>query len=573
MVGFAGTRGTSTGPIDRRLVADRLVRRAVAVAVALGLVSAASLVAQALALAALIADLPDSGGLHPGAFGLGRAGDAAVVVAAFALRGGCALAAELAGVRAAEAVKADLRRRLLDPMARRAGRTAPPGELAALAGRGLDALDAYLSRYLPDLLLAGVVPAALVAVLFWLDWVSGLIALLLVALYPVFGVLVGRSSGAIAAERLAALGRLGATIADLFAGIEVLKVFGRSAEARQRLAAAGAALERASGRGLRIALLSALVLDTLGSVSVAVIAVPLGLRLLSGALSLSVALAVLVVAPEVFVPLRRASAEFHESAEGLAAASAVFAQLGEPAGAMRVGLPRRRPRRLELSSVDVGELANGPRVLEAASLSLRLDETVALLGQNGSGKSTTLALLLGLCRPQAGKVLLDGVDLAGLDLAAWHHEVAYLSERPVLLADTLAANLRLAAPEASDEEIVAVLAELDEGRLLAGLASGLATPVGEGGQRLSAGERQRVGLARVLLRPARYYLLDEPTVHLDATLEERAVTALARRLGGRGGVIVTHRPAPLRLADRVVQLSGGSFWASSGPSDDREWCR
>lgn len=568
MGAFAAVRQGSARPFDRRLVADRLVRRAVALAVALGLVSAALLVAQALALAALIAGVAGRSGLHPGAFGLGRAGELAVVALSFAVRGACALGAELAGVRAAEAVKADLRRRLLDPTARPAGRPAPPGELAALAGRGLDALDAYLGRCVPDLLLAGAVPLALVAVLFWLDWVSGAIALVLVTLYPIFGALVGRSTGAIAAERLGALGRLGATIADLFAGLEVLKVFGRSAEARERLAAASAALERASGRSLRIALLSALVLDTLGSVSVAMIAVPLGLRLLSGTLPLSVALAVLVVAPEVFVPLRRASAEFHESAEGLAAASAVFAELGGPARPAR-SRPPRSPRRIELRSVDLGGPANGPRVLEAASLVLRLDETVALVGQNGSGKSTTLALLLGLCRPQAGEVLLDGLNLAGVDLDAWHHEVAYLPERPVLLADTLAANLRLAAPQASDEQLVAVLAELDEGRLLAGLASGLATLVGEGGQRLSAGERQRVGLARVLLRPARYYLLDEPTVHLDAALEQRAVAALARRLGGRGGVVVTHRPAPLRLAERVVQLAGGNFGAPAGSGDVR----
>ncbi|MDA8295109.1 MAG: thiol reductant ABC exporter subunit CydD [Actinomycetota bacterium] len=568
MGAFAAARQSGVRPFERRLVGEALVRRAVARAVALGLVSAALLVAQALALAALIAGVAERSGPHLGAFGLGRVDELGVLALSFALRGGCALGAELAGVRAAEAVKADLRRRLLDPAARPAGRSTAPGELAALAGRGLDALDAYLGRCLPDLLLAGVVPLALVAVLFWLDWVSGAIALVLVTLYPIFGTLVGRSTGSIAAERLGALRRLGATIADLFAGLEVLKVFGRSAQARERLAAVGTALERASGRSLRIAFLSALVLDTLGSVSVAMIAVPLGLRLLSGALPLSVALAVLIVAPEVFVPLRRASAEFHESVEGLAAASAVFAELSGPARPARSG-PPRSPRRIELREVDVGGPANGRRVLEAASLVLRLDETVALVGQNGSGKSTTLALLLGLCRPQAGEVLLDGVDLGGVDLGAWHLELAYLPERPMLLADTLAANLRLAAPEASDNELVAVLAELDEGRLLAGLASGLATLIGEGGQRLSAGERQRVGLARVLLRPARYYLLDEPTAHLDAALERQAVAALAGRLGGRGGVVVTHRAAPLRLAERVVQLAGGSFGPPSGSGDLR----
>ena len=481
--------------------------------------------------------------------------------------------------------------------------------MATLAGRGLDALDAYIGRCLPDLVLAAAVPIALVAVIGALDWVSAIIVVAALCLFPVLGILAGQSSGRLAARRWSQVEAFGRQIADVFEGLPVLKAFGRSTRQRERIAAAAEGLRLASLSTLRVAFLSALVLDTLASVSVALVAVPLGLRLLSGSIRLAPALAVLIVAPEVFLPLRRASAEFHESTEGLAAArramdviegaaasrepSAASRERGaasrEPGAASRErgaasrekGAGRRGPDRVEASmaSRTPGDPARAPvalrrvrvempgraeAVLDEASLTIEPGEKVVLVGPNGGGKSTTLSLLLGFTTPARGLVTVAGVDLRELDAAAWRRRLSYLSERPTLIAGSLADNLRLADPAAGDDRLREVLNEMCAGDLLAGLSGGLATRLGEGGRTVSSGERQRIALARAILRDASLHLLDEPTSHLDGATEAAVVEALRRALSGRSALIVTHRPAVIGLADRVIALEAGRF--ISGPA-------
>jgi thiol reductant ABC exporter CydD subunit len=574
------------GPVDKRLTKELPgLRWGVAGSVAAGLLGTGSVVVQAVAISSLLA------GAMPGAHPGDRARAFAWLAAGLVGRALAGAGGEFVAGASAAGAKAALRARLVmaalrvgpgdegaggPPVAPAVPRGIPgrrtpaapgefpggAGELATLAGRGLDALDVYIGRCLPDLVLAVVAPIALLAAVGVLDWVSAGVLAIVVVLFPVFGALVGRASMALATERWKRVEHLGLQVADLFQGLPALRAFGRTAVQRERITSANEALRNSSSKVLRVAFLSALVLDTLGSFSVALVAVPLGLRLLNGSVRLSSALAVLVVAPEVFLPLRRASAEFHESTEGLAAAGRALALIGAPVLALGTGGeeppdPLQVPVRL--CSVTVGFPARDAPVLAGASLLIDPGETVVLVGPSGAGKSTVISLLLGFVTPWSGSVIAGGQDLARLDPDQWRRHLTYLPEHPTLLAGTLAENLRLANAAATEAELAEALARAGAVDLLARLPRGLATPIGEGGRPVSAGERQRIALARVFLRPRSLYLLDEPTVHLDRDGEAGVLEALRSELAGRSALIVSHRPAVLSLADRVVVLVDGKL--------------
>ena len=328
------------------------------------------------------------------------------------------------------------------------------------------------------------------------------------------------------------------------------------------MAEATEGVRTASMRTLRVAFLSALSMDMIAGFGVGFVAMVLGLRLLWGELSLQTAMAVLLVAPEIFIPLRRAGAEFHASTEGQAAAARVLEVLGTPAptetapGAAPPGAARSGGAvRLDVEDLRVGYEHRDRPALTSLSLHAAPCARVALTGPSGSGKSTVLAALLRFVEPSAGTLSLDGRPSTALTSAQWRGHFSWLPQRPHLFNATMAQNLRLGAPDASDGDLLDALAAVGLSELLGNLPAGLGTALGHDGLTLSSGERQRVALARALLCPAPILLLDEPTASLDPPTVARLVPAIDPWLEGRTVVVAAHEPVLLPRFDTVVTLA------------------
>jgi ATP-binding cassette subfamily C protein CydCD len=450
----------------------------------------------------------------------------AALLAVVVARSAIGWLSEVVGARCSARVKTELRAALLNRAPRLADRS--PGAMATLATREIDALDAYFARYIPQVALAVIVPAVVLAMLVARDWVSAAIVVVTVPLIPLFMALVGASTRERMDAQVRSLQRLGGHFLDVVAGLPTLKVFGRAK-------AQAAAIETVSERHraevlgtLRVAFLSSLVLEFLATISMALVAVAVGLRLMGGHLGFETALFVLVLAPEAYLPLRRLGESYHAGAEGAAAAARIQAVLDEP-------LPTRGTRT---------EIPAATITVEDA-FSVEPGEIVALTGPSGCGKTTLLRVLLGL---EHGTVTVGGVDLHDVDPAAWHARIAWVPQHPHLFAGTIAENVRLGAPDAPPDAVRRALAD-------ARLAVDPDTRVGDRGTGLSAGERQRVALARAFLRDAPVLLLDEPTAGLDGATEAEIARTIRRLVAGRTVVLVAHRPALLELADRVIDLA------------------
>ncbi|MFD4218739.1 thiol reductant ABC exporter subunit CydD [Streptomyces griseus] len=539
-------------PIDPRLLHHaRATRLFLAAVVALGLVGALLVIAQAMLIAEIVV-----GGFE-GGLTVTALRTPLLLLAAVAL--GRALVAwltELAAHRASAAVKSELRGRLLE----RAARLGPDwlsgqrtGSLVALATRGIDALDDYFARYLPQLGLAVVVPVAVLARIVTEDWVSAAIIVVTLPLIPLFMILIGWATQSRMDRQWQLLSRLSGHFLDVVAGLPTLKVFGRAKAQAASIRTITSDYRRATLRTLRIAFLSSFALELLATLSVALVAVTIGMRLVHGELDLYTGLVVLILAPEAYLPIRQVGAQYHAAAEGLSAAEEIFAVLEtEPRAPGTEDVPDTL--RLELAEVTVRHEGRAEPSLDAASLTVEPGETVALVGPSGVGKSTLLNVVLGFAVPDEGRVRVGGRDLAELDLERWRSRIAWVPQRPYLFADTIAENVRLARPDADDEAVLAALRDAGAYDFVAALPDGLRTPLGEDGAGLSAGQRQRLALARAFLADRPVLLLDEPTASLDGESEAGIVDAVRRLATGRTVLLVVHRPALLAVADRVVTL-------------------
>jgi ATP-binding cassette, subfamily C, bacterial CydD len=544
--------------LDPRLVRrTQSVRPLLAIDTALGLATGALVLLQATLLARIVARA-FSGAAPPE-----LQGALVALTLAFACRGALAWAMEVAGRRAAASVLSELRlallaRRLTTQPAATDG--TPSGEIAAAAVQGVDALEGYFARYLPQLVLATVVPLAVVGWVAAIDLASALVMALTLPLVPVFMWLIGRATEQRTRERWHALRLLSTDFLDVVRGLPTLRSFNRGGAQAHRIAAVSERYRRATMGTLRLTFLSGTVLELAATIGVALVAVTVGVRLVGGSLGLQAGLTVLVLAPELYLPLRRLGAEFHAAADGLAVADRMLALLDAPAAAGPGG-PHRAPSPavapVHLERVSFAYPTRPGRVLDELDLELAPGETVALVGESGAGKSTVAALLLGFVAPTAGRLTVGGVDLSECDATGWRALVAWVPQRPTLLRGTIADNIRLGAP-ASDGAVRAAAALAGADAFVAALPCGYATLVGDGGRPLSPGERRRIGLARAFLRDAPLVVLDEPTADLDPANVEVVARAVRRLDVGRTVLLIAHRPELVAHADRVVRLEHGA---------------
>jgi ATP-binding cassette, subfamily C, bacterial CydD len=537
-----------TKPARPLLIVDSALGISTALAVLLGATMLARIAARAFAGASLASLWPEF----------------ALLAAAFAARGVFAWAMEVSGRRAAWSVLSELRLALVE----RRLRTQPgsldgagAGEIAAVSVQGVEALEGYFARYLPQLVLASIVPFLVIAWVAFLDLEAAVIMLLTLPLVPVFMWLIGSYTEQATRARWVALRRLSTHFLDVVRGLPTLRAFGRAGDEAGVIAEVSDRYREATMSTLRISFLSGSVLELAATIGVALVAVTAGVRLVQGSLGLEAGLAVIVLAPELYLPFRRLGAEYHASADGLAVADRLFALLDAPAVVGAGGtMPAPSPARATVMFENVSFLypARPGPVLDGLDFHLSPGETVALVGESGAGKSTVAALLLGLLSPTGGRVMVGEVDLSECALDAWRRHLAWVPQHPTLLRATVADNIRLGDPGASEESVVraATLAAADE--FVRKLPDGYGTVLGDGGRSLSTGERRRIALARAFVRDAPLVILDEPTADLDPQNAAAVAGAIRRLQAGRTVMVIAHRPELVMSADRVVRLVGGA---------------
>ncbi len=535
------------GPIDGRLLRrGRATRNFLAALTAVGVVTSVLVIAQARLISDAIAHVFAS---HRTDGVLRWAGLLALV---FLARAALGWAGEVLAHRAAADVKSGLRHDLLAArLARPQNASAPTGTLVTLVTEGLDDLDGYYAKYLPQVLLAGSVPLIVGITIATQDIESAVIIAITIPLIPLFMALIGWSTQTQVARRLRVATRLANHFADLVTGLSTLQVFGRARAQLTGLRATENAHRAETMRTLRVTFLSSFALELLATISVALVAVSVGFRVVFAEMDLRTALFILILAPEAYLPVRQVGVHFHDAADGMAAADAAFAVVEDAGRAASAGTrPVPDDTTLELDAVTHRYPGSPADALAPLSLTVAPGEIVALAGPSGGGKSTALAVVAGFLQPTSGRVLVGGVPLVDLDADRWRTAIAWVGQVPGMIHGTIAENTALGSPDASASDIAEALRDAGAGTL------DPARPVGDDAEGLSAGERRRVGVARALLRlrsgAARLLILDEPTAGLDSDTEATVLRAV--RAAGVGALVVSHRPAVLAMVDRVVDV-------------------
>jgi ATP-binding cassette subfamily C protein CydD len=567
--------GTPRRAVDRRLLRYAGAARAhLVLTVALGLVGTGLILAQTGLLARALAVAAR------GDVAASLSGTLAALLVVVVARAAVSYGGEVAALRAAATVKSQLRRALtirslrLGPVWLGGQRA---GEITTLSTKGLDGLDSYFARYLPQLVLAVLVPIAVLARVAVADWISAVIIAVTLPLIPLFAVLVGWHTKAQTRKQWRLLATLGGHFLDVVEGLPTLKVFGRARVQEQVIAEVTEDYRAATMATLRVAFLSALVLELSAAVATALVAVEVGLRLLYGHIGYETALLVLLLTPEAFVPLRAVGAQFHASMEGVAAAGRVFEILdtatpGEPqarpaATALRSASADLRTQYIRLNGVTAAYPGRPRPALDGVSLTIAPGDRIVLTGPSGAGKSTLLALLLRFIAPAAGTIELGddgaGGDLAATDIRQWRTQIAWVPQQPYLFTGTAADNIALGQAGASRNAIGRAARLAGAADFIEELPAGYDTPLGERGLRLSAGQRQRIALARAFLRDAPLLLLDEPAAHLDPAAARLIGTAIDTALPDRTVILVSHGRGWAGGGGRVINLEQGKLMSSA----------
>lgn len=533
-------------------------RASLGATVALGILAAVATIAQMVALAKVVdrvflegAGLRDVGG------------PLLVLLAASVLRSGLLWARKVAAQRGAVRVKSQLRERLfghvlrLGPAYAKGERT---GELATTATEGVEKLDAYLARYLPQTFLSVFVPLLIAVYVFPLDPSSAILLLATAPVIPVLMILVGGYAEEHMKHQWTALSLLGASFLDAVQGLTTLKLFGRSAAASERVAAASEEFRGRTMKVLRYAFLSGFVLEFMTAMAIALVAVTLGVRVVSGSMPFEEAFVILLLAPEFYKPLRELGAHRHAGMEGRAAADRIFEILGTQAPVSGgSGSSALAPGGVTIEFSGVGYTYPGGErpALSDLTLTLPAGTRTALVGRSGSGKSTLVNLALRFIDPGQGMILANGVRIGDLPVEVWRENLALVPQRPHLFYGSLLENIRLARPEASLEEVEWAAELAGVAGFVRRLPNGYETQIGERGARLSGWEAQRVAIARAFLKDAPVLVMDEPTSGLDPESERLIRGALERLARGRTVLVVAHRLNTVYEADQIAVLDDG----------------
>jgi thiol reductant ABC exporter CydD subunit len=594
--------GAATGSApERRLTGhDRRARRWLVVAIAAGYGATLALIAQLITMALAVAGVFLQERTLEDVLPLLVAG-----LLLLLLRTALGVAGELAARRAAVALVGTLRADLTGQLLR-LGPTwtggERSGEIHGVLVGGLEAIEDYVTTYLPARWLAMLVPLSVLLIVALLDPFSVLVLLFTGPLLLLLLMVIGGRTRAISERRFMEMRTLSAFFLDILRGLPTLKMFGRSREQVENLRRISSRYGDATMDVLRTAFQTSLVLEWGATIAIALVAVEIGLRLLAGTIDFERALAVLLITPEFFLPLRALAIRFHIGTAGKAVTGRVFGILDLPvptspaavsgdASAVTTasfhateaapgpgpthaptGGPTARPAleqppHIRFEAVRFTYPGRSARALNGLSLELASATSLALVGASGAGKSSLASLLLRFITPDEGDIVVDGQPLAHIDLAAWRASLAWVPQRPHLFDGTIGANIRLARPDATDAAVIAAAEAANAADFIARLPRGYETPVGEAGSRLSGGQRQRLAIARAFLRDAPLLVLDEATSHQDEASEEAIRDALSRLLAGRTALIIAHRLRLAERADQVAVLQAGRVVQRGIPGD------
>lgn len=436
------------------------------------------------------------------------------------------------------------------------------GEISNTITNGVEKLDAYFSQFLPQLFLSALIPIIILFFIFPIDFLTGIVFIVTAPLIPIFMILIGSIAESLNKKQWKLLSRMSAYFLDVIQGLTTLKIFGRSKDQIDKISKISNAYRTSTMKVLRVAFLSALVLELLSTISIAIVAVEIGLRLMNGNLEFQPALFILILAPEFYLPIRQLGTRYHAGMEGMAAAKSIFGILETPLPEnkiMETGALNFLKDTINFSDVYYSYNNGERKALQGLSFSVEPGKVTALIGESGSGKTTVINLLLRFFEQEHGKITINNKNINKIDIDKWREQIAWVSQNPYLFHKTIRENILLAKPDANEDDLIQAAQSANIYDFIKSLPQGFETLVGERGTLISGGEAQRIALARAFLKNAPLLIMDEPTANLDPQTEAEMISSLKELIVGRTVLIIAHRLNTIKEADKIIVFSNGKI--------------